>query len=111
MDFNSDINAVKDLIAEQSAKGGTDEAEDLIGALKVLDGFSFEKTNITNIVLINDAPCHGSQYHDPKMKIDDNYKHEIPKGSLEEIMYKLSIKSEVIRFGALKFNGRSDYML
>lgn len=68
-------------------------------------------TNITHIILISDAPCHGSQYHDPDKNIQDNHKYEIPEGHLEEIMKKLSQKAELIKFGAIKFNDRSDFML
>ena len=111
MDFTNDFNAVKDFISKQSAFGGGDEAEDIIGALEVAQDFKFEETNITNIILINDATCHGSQYHDPSIKIGDNHKDEVPDGHLEELMMNLSKKSEVIKFGALKLNKRSDFML
>ena len=60
MDFNDDPNEVKNLISSINASGGGDTCEDLLGALETGLGFRFEYTNITNVILITDAPCHGT---------------------------------------------------
>jgi hypothetical protein len=45
------------------ATGGGDECEDLLGALDEVNKLSFDEFNLTHILLLQDAPCHGDNYN------------------------------------------------
>ncbi|TNV81249.1 hypothetical protein FGO68_gene3470 [Halteria grandinella] len=107
-DFSSDTEGLKKLIGEQEATGGEDECEDVIGGLDTACSLSYEYTNITNVVLICDAPSHGKQYH---VNALDQKEDDIPEGTLERHMKNLSKKAEIMKFGCIKLNDSTDKMI
>lgn len=58
MDFTSNLSSVKHMISNSEAKGGGDEAEDVIGALDLALNLSYQSKTCL-IYLICDAPSHG----------------------------------------------------
>jgi hypothetical protein len=67
---SADYSKVEALIREQSHSGGGDCPEDLLGAFRTVSQFSWtdasDKKAWRSIVLIADAPCHGTAYFDGK---------------------------------------------
>ncbi|TNV80037.1 hypothetical protein FGO68_gene16922 [Halteria grandinella] len=103
-DFSSDTEGLKAFIGELESFGGGDQCEDVIGGLEAACSLSYEYTNITNVVLICDAPSHGKQYH---YNAGDDYKDGIPEGTLEGYMKTLSKKAEIMKFGCISLCSNS----
>lgn len=60
--FTQDVDSVTQFIDSQSPMGGDDIPEDMAGALAVALGLDWRAETRT-LVLVSDAPCHGSKYH------------------------------------------------
>ena len=61
--FTYDVNSVIAHISKQRASGGGDYPEDIAGAMDVANNLDWKGSNRI-FVLISDAPCHGTKYHD-----------------------------------------------
>jgi vacuole morphology and inheritance protein 14 len=64
--LTENIEKVKEFIARQSATGGGDGPEDIPGGLDEAIKLDW-RAEAKLILLVNDAPCHGEEYHDPGM--------------------------------------------
>ena len=64
--LTENIEEVKRFIASQSAMGGGDGPEDIPGGLDEAMKLNW-RAEAKLILLVNDAPCHGEEYHDPGM--------------------------------------------
>lgn len=77
MRFTGNVAEFKNMVANQTAKGGGDEAEDVLGGLHVVRGLDWlSETRI--LYHIGDAPCHGRDFHDARTS--DDYPNGCPNG-------------------------------
>ncbi|KAK1940562.1 Alpha-protein kinase vwkA [Phytophthora citrophthora] len=76
LELTSDVAAVKQFIASLEAIGGGDGPGDIPGGLEAALTMPFQ-AEAKRIVVIGDAPCHGSKFHDE----DDNmtYRDQIER--------------------------------
>ncbi|OWZ01349.1 Alpha kinase, partial [Phytophthora megakarya] len=73
------VAGVQNFISKLTAFGGGDGPEDIPGGLEAALNMPFE-AEARRIVLVGDAPCHGSRFHDQQAKtMNDNggYRTEI----------------------------------
>ena len=61
--FNKTMGKFENFLRNIKVYGGSDECEDVIGALSAASKLIWENANRV-LVLCSDAPCHGRQYHD-----------------------------------------------
>lgn len=73
--FSENLAEVTRFLDRQAATGGDDPPEDIAGALSAALGLQWVSETRT-VVLVTDAPCHGSKYHDDH----DNYPQGDPTG-------------------------------
>lgn len=64
MPFTEDVSSVIHLIAKQPARGGGDLPEDIPGALQEAINMDWGHLRAKCMILVTDAPCHGTRYHD-----------------------------------------------
>jgi hypothetical protein len=78
--FTESISTIATFMANLEATGGTDDAEDVVGALaQALDQDWTRNGAGTKVLLhIADAPCHGSLFHSPELT--DRYPDGDPRG-------------------------------
>jgi hypothetical protein len=100
MPFNENVDEVKKFIQSVTADGGADEPEDMQGGLKLclLQDWTEEATK--RVVLITDAPPHGTKYHE---SYGDDYPNGSPEGLVLEDLMKEFCKKE-IDFQVIKLN-------
>ncbi|CAD8064174.1 unnamed protein product [Paramecium sonneborni] len=81
------INSIIEYISRLEAKGGGDEAEDIVGgfvqAMKL--NISRNPDSLLCTFLIADSPCHGKQYHDLE---SDDYLDQVPDNYLEDTLLR-----------------------
>ena len=89
-DFSENIEDIRNFISNIACYGGGDEPEDLIGALDLSLKMNWS-SNARYAVLVCDAPCHGSKYHNINY---DKYKNGDPNGlELEKIIENFKLKN------------------
>ena len=92
MDFTRDHFNVKNEISKIIVGGGDDTAEDVAFAFEKAVEKKWGKNSIKFAVLICDAPCHGSKYHDPNLI--DYYNTGVPKReNIEKLVAELCDKN------------------
>jgi len=79
--FTTDVSLLKKNISLVKANGGGDIPEDICGGLKAAVGLDW-KTRRRLMIIIADAPCHGTMYHNEK----DNYPTGDPGGLIPEVL-------------------------
>ena len=84
IDFTGNIHEVEEFISNIDAYGGGDEPEDIAGAFKLALDMNWQ-SKARYAVLVCDAPCHGSQYHNV---VYDKYKMGDPNGLVIEDLVK-----------------------
>jgi hypothetical protein len=105
-DFTEDINAMKSFIQSVTAHGGADGPEDVTGGLKKALEQNWSST-AKYAVLICDAPCHGTQYHDQGS--GDYFQSGCPNKLVpEELIKEFSAKE--ITFYGVKIDNSTDKM-
>ncbi|CAD8064170.1 unnamed protein product [Paramecium sonneborni] len=97
-------------IQDQEAKGGGDQAEDVISGLKqgLKLNISLHPDSILCTFLIADAPCHGKQYHHED--ISDDLQDQIEPQSLENIMKQYKQVKKLSFFTCFKIRDSTDLM-
>jgi hypothetical protein len=75
VDFTSDVQKLKTVLEATQASGGGDTPEDIAGGLNLAKKLSWQASSRL-LILIADAPCHGTKYHD----CDDSYPSGDPTG-------------------------------
>jgi len=104
--FTSNVQQVRDYIAEKvHASGGNDIPEDVCGGLRMALDLVWSSNNKL-IILIADAPCHGTVYHHAA----DDYPHGDPDGLHPEVLLSEGI-AKGIEFFFAKINDSTDTML
>ena len=79
------VNEMKEFIKGLKPDGGGDAPEDIAGGLEAALGLSWSSPSRL-CVLIADAPCHGTKYHD----CADNHPDGDPKGrDIEDLLQRL----------------------
>ena len=92
MDFTRDHFNVKNEISKIIVGGGDDTAEDVAFAFEKAVEKKWGKNSIKFAVLICDAPCHGSKYHDPNLI--DYYNTGVPnRENIEKLVAELCDKN------------------
>ena len=105
MDFQEDGGKLRDCILKVVADGGGDPPEDIAGAFKCVEKFSW-KSNTRLIFHAADAPCHGKRYHN--ISVDD-YEHGDPNGYDPEESMKFFARNR-IDYYFLKMTRYTDQM-
>ena len=104
-DFTSDITSLEQFISKVIAMGGNDTPEDIAGALNKSLAMSWREKSAKYLVLIADAPCHGTKYH----TWDDDYPKGDPNGlNPEELIAEIAKKN--ITLYAIKIKTYTDQM-
>lgn len=76
--FTEDISSVQNTLKNTKASGGSDQAEDVAGALEKVLELNWSDDTSKLILWVCDAPPHGNKYH--SILIDDRYPKGDPKG-------------------------------
>jgi hypothetical protein len=77
MRFTNSVQEFKNMVGNQVAKGGGDDAEDVLGGLHVVRGLDWSSE--TRILYhIADAPCHGRDFH--RSDCSDDFPEGDPNG-------------------------------
>ena len=105
INFTEDIENFITRIKKFECYGGGDQPEDVAGALNEALKMDW-KSNAKYVVLVCDAPCHGSQYHDIYI---DTFKEGDPAGYvIEDLMQKF--KDMDITFYCMEINKSTNKM-
>lgn len=92
MPFTTNYEKIQNFIAALKPDGGYDKAEDVLGGLDL--AMKQEWTaDFKFLLLIGDAPCHGSQFNN----CDDNFPNGDPAGITAQGIFK-QMKAESIHF-------------
>jgi hypothetical protein len=92
IDFETDLDVFKKKLEEIVAKGGWDDAEDVLGGLH--SGYNMSwRSNARLAILICDAPCHGKKYHDND--VEDDYPNGDPNGLILEDLMKKYVEKNI----------------
>jgi hypothetical protein len=106
--FTEDISVVQNTIKNTIASGGSDQAEDIAGALEKVLQLEWSKDTCKLILWVCDAPAHGNKYH--LITVDDRYPKGDPKGlEPSEQIKELSLKG--IDFTMFRINKSIDKMV
>ena len=92
IDFEINENVFKKRLENIVAKGGGDDAEDVVGGLYAGYNMSW-RSNARYTILIADAPCHGRKYHDND--VDDYYPQGDPNGLILEDLMKKYVEKNI----------------
>jgi hypothetical protein len=103
--FTNDIAKCQRFIAQLEAMGGGDGPEDLAGGFENALKQQW-KSKSKYAILLADAPCHGTKYHDDSY---DNYKGGDPKGRLVENQIR-KFAERGIYFSCVKMTSYTDKM-
>ncbi|CAD8068093.1 unnamed protein product [Paramecium sonneborni] len=81
------IDQIIDYISKLEAKGGGDEAEDIVGGFEQAMKLNISRNpeSLLCTFLIADSPCHGEKYHELD---SDDYKYKMPEKYLEKVLEK-----------------------
>lgn len=105
--FTTDLDEFQRQIADVTANGGNDAAEDVAGAFAILNNLVWQG-NIRMLFHITDAPAHGRRYH--AITLDDRFPDEDPRHSdLEDEVFQLASKG--IALTIVKANHSVDKMI
>jgi hypothetical protein len=107
MRFSHSVEEFKTTVGNQVAKGGGDDAEDVMGGLHVVRGLDWSSE--TRILYhIADAPCHGRDFH--RADCSDDFPDGDPNGlKPAEILAELKALKVQYFFGKIK--DRTDLMV
>mmetsp|Transcript_26853 Transcript_26853/g.29279 ORF Transcript_26853/g.29279 Transcript_26853/m.29279 type:complete len:670 (-) Transcript_26853:21-2030(-) len=107
MRFTLNIEEFKTMVGSQVAKGGGDDAEDVLGGLHVVRALEWESE--TRILYhIGDAPCHGSEYH--SASCSDDYPQGDPNGLMPGDIL-LGLKANKVQYFFGKIKDKTDIMI
>ena len=105
INFTEDIENIISTIKKYECYGGGDQPEDIAGALNQALKMDW-KSSAKYVILVCDAPCHGSKYHDIYI---DSFKDGDPAGyQIENLMEKF--KSMNITFYCVEINNSTKKM-
>ena len=105
INFTEDIENIISTIKEYICYGGGDQPEDIAGALYQALKMDW-KSSAKYVVLVCDAPCHGSKYHDIYI---DTFKDGDPAGyEIEDLM--MQFKNKNITFYCVEINSSTKKM-
>lgn len=76
--FTEDISIVQNTLKNTKALGGSDQPEDVAGALQKVLELDWNQDTFKIVLWVCDAPAHGNKYHLPI--IDDRYPKGDPNG-------------------------------
>ena len=95
IDFETDVEKIKNFLDKIKAKGGGDDAEDVAGGF--YKGLSMSwKSNARYAILIADAPGHGKKYHEDD--VNDDFIKGDPNGRDLEDLMKEYVKKNINLF-------------
>ena len=105
INFTEDIENLISTIKKYECYGGGDQPEDIAGALNQALKMDW-KSSAKYVVLVCDAPCHGSKYHDIYI---DSFKDGDPAGyNIENLMEQF--KNMNITFYCVEINSSTKKM-
>ena len=105
INFTENIENFISSVKKFECYGGGDQPEDIAGALNEALKMDW-KSNARYVVLVCDAPCHGTKYHDIYL---DNFSEGDPDGlTIEDLMNKF--KNLNITFYCLEINDSTKKM-
>ena len=105
INFTENIENIISTIKEYICYGGGDQPEDIAGALYQALKMDW-KSSAKYVVLVCDAPCHGSKYHDIYI---DTFKDGDPAGyEIEDLM--MQFKNKNITFYCVEINSSTKKM-
>jgi len=92
--FTTDAQATRTFISTKvTASGGGDSPEDICGGLRKALDLKWTAQNRL-ILLVADAPCHGSIFHDE----EDSYPNGDPKGLEPEVLLSEMLEKDIHLF-------------
>jgi hypothetical protein len=107
MRFTNSVMEFKTMVGNQVAKGGGDDAEDVMGGLHVIRGLDWSSE--TRILYhIADAPCHGREFH--RADCSDDYPDGDPNG-LQPADILRDLQAQRIQYFFGKVIDRTDLMV
>ena len=105
INFTEDIENIITTIKKYECWGGGDQPEDIAGALNQALKMDW-RSSAKYVILVCDAPCHGSKYHDIYI---DSFKEGDPAGyEIEDLMTKF--KAMNITFYCVEINDSTKKM-
>jgi len=108
LDFTNDYESIKKSIESVQVGGGGDIPEDLCGGLELGKQKSWKgKTRLA--ILVTDAPCHGTKYHDLTGEQKDNWPEGDREGRNIEEYIEFFAKNEISLF-CLTISSNTDKM-
>ena len=90
--FTNDVNYLKNFISNANADGGGDTPEDIAGGLKKVMEQRWRPEASKYMIMIADAPCHGTKYH----TCDDDDPNGDRDGIIPENIIKEMAKQKII---------------
>ena len=106
--FTEDISEVQTSLKNVKALGGSDEAEDIAGALEKVLKLEWSQDTCKLVLWVCDAPAHGSIYH--SSSVGDRYPKGDPNG-LEPSEQIKELSSKGIDFTMFRINHSIDKMV
>lgn len=104
-DLSFDVDGVKGFISSQTAAGGGDAPEDVVGALAQAMKLSWFPGSVRLAALIADAPTHGNMYHD----LADDFPGGSPAGlDLEQVV--LALREKCVDLSLYRLNDTTEKM-
>ena len=105
IDFTENIEDIISTIKKYECYGGGDQPEDIAGALNQALKMDW-RSSAKYVILVCDAPCHGSKYHDIYI---DSFKDGDPAGyQIEDLIQKF--KNMNITFYCVEINNTTKKM-
>lgn len=96
--FSSDAASLKTVLEGLQAKGGGDYPEDVAGALEAATRLEWT-SEYKVLILVLDAPPHGSEYHDLRQKDDSQFSNAPPTIKFVEGLAKDRVDFIMVRCG------------
>jgi hypothetical protein len=110
-DFTGSISQIEEFLGKATAEGGGDPCEDVVGGLHAASELVWNNKFVNRILLlICDAPHHGSEYHNGREHWDSYLSGDFPgKKDTKEVLNDLKQKGIVVNF--MKCNDSTDKMI
>ena len=70
LNFTEDVDRFSKFVSKVDARGGADAAEDVCGGFEKALKQSWSKKATKVAVIVADAPCHGSEFHNDEYYSD-----------------------------------------
>ena len=106
--FTTNISKFIEFVSHVRDGGGGDIPEDVLGGLEIVINEYKYISNFRVLMHIGDAPCHGNQYHD--IRIRDSYPNGCPRNLTPEVLLP-QLKEKNIMYFFARINSSTDQMI